>query len=139
MSETEKKEEFVVHDRRVTVEDETAANAQADAQVDGPADAAPSPADQDQDPAQVCGMPTLPEPNFSTFVFSLFSSCLVHLGEVPNPENRNVCMDLAMAKHTIDTLTMLKEKTAGNLDAEETRLVDGLLYELRMKYVMRKP
>ncbi|MCA1944312.1 MAG: DUF1844 domain-containing protein [Desulfovibrio sp.] len=84
-------------------------------------------------------MPTLPEPTFSTFVFSLFSSCLVHLGEVPNPESKSVCFDLAMAKHTIDTLAMLKEKTAGNLDAEEARLVDGLLYELRMKYVMRKP
>ena len=132
MSETEKQEEFVVHDRRVQVEDDAAPGATPDA-AGSPA------AGQDQDPAQVCGMPTLPAPTFSTFVFSLFSSCLVHLGEVPNPEDRNVCLDLAMAKHTIDTLSMLKEKTAGNLDAEETRLVDGLLYELRMKYVMRKP
>ncbi|GAB7081234.1 DUF1844 domain-containing protein [Megalodesulfovibrio paquesii] len=139
MSQEEKQEEFVVHDRRVKVEDEQpAAGPSAPAQEASAAQPGETGAAA-EDPAHVCGMPTLPAPTFSTFVFSLFSSCLVHLGEVPNPESRDVCLDLAMAKHTIDTLTMLKEKTAGNLDAEEARLVDGLLYELRMKYVMRKP
>lgn len=137
MSDTEKQEAFVIHDRRVTVEDQETAPA-ADAQP-GPDSGQDTAQDFGQDPAHLCGMPTLPEPTFSTFVFSLFSSCLVHLGEVPNPESKSVCFDLAMAKHTIDTLAMLKEKTAGNLDAEEARLVDGLLYELRMKYVVRKP
>lgn len=78
----------------------------------------------------------LPEVTFSTFVLSLSSSALVHLGEVPEPETGAVQRDLALAKHTIDVLCMLQNKTQACLDADEKRLLEGLLYDLRMKYVM---
>ncbi|WP_245168263.1 DUF1844 domain-containing protein [Desulfobaculum xiamenense] len=78
----------------------------------------------------------LPQVTFSTFVMSLASSALVHLGEVPEPESGRTAENLALAKHTIDILSMLEEKTTGGLDAEEARLLSGLLYELRMKYVL---
>lgn len=81
-----------------------------------------------------CPLPTV---TFSTFVLSLSSSALVHLGEVPDPQNGELTEDLLAAKHTIDVLGMLKEKTGNNLDPEEERLIDGLLYELRMKYVIK--
>ena len=69
---------------------------------------------------------------------SLASSALVQLGEVPNPESGATEQDLVIAKHTIDILTMLEEKTKQCLDSDEARLLEGILYELRMKYVMKK-
>lgn len=84
------------------------------------------------------GQPCMPKPTFSTFALSLASSALVQLGEVPDPATGQVGEDLALAKHSIDILSMLQEKTANGLDAEESRLLEGLLYELRMKFVMKK-
>jgi hypothetical protein len=84
------------------------------------------------------GRSVLPKPTFSTFVLSLASSALVQLGEVADPESGKMAQDQAMAKHSIDILAMLKEKTANGLDKDESRLLDGLLYELRMKYVLKK-
>ncbi len=81
---------------------------------------------------------SLPQVTFSTFILSLASSALVQLGEVPNPESGATDQDLLMAKHSIDILTMLEEKTKHCLDNDEARLLEGILYELRMKYVMKK-
>ena len=79
----------------------------------------------------------LPKVDFTAFVVSLASSALVHLGEAPEPESGQVRQMLPLAKHTIDTLEMLKAKTAGNLAAEECRMLDGLLYELRMLFLRK--
>ena len=78
-----------------------------------------------------------PQVTFSTFILSLSSTALVHMGEVPEPETGQTRPDLLAAKHTIDILAMLKDKTAKCLDADETQLIDGILYDLRMKYVMK--
>ncbi len=80
---------------------------------------------------------SMPEVTFSTFILSMASSALVQLGEVPNPENGRTDQDLLMAKHSIDILSMLQEKTRNNLDASEKEMLDALLYELRMKFVMK--
>ena len=53
----------------------------------------------------------LPEATFSTFILSLASSALVQLGEVPNPETGRMEQDLALARHNIDVLEMLRQKT----------------------------
>ena len=79
----------------------------------------------------------LPEVTFSTFVMSLASSALVHLGEVPEPESGRTMTNLPVAKHTIDILAMLEEKTRGNLDTEESKLLKDMLFELRMHYVRK--
>lgn len=79
----------------------------------------------------------MPQVTFSTFVLSLASSALSQLGEVPNPETGELEENIEMARHTIDVLTMLREKTAACLDEEERRLLEGLLYEVRMKYVLK--
>ncbi len=79
----------------------------------------------------------LPQVTFSTFVLSIASTALVHLGEVPEPESGKIQEDLLAAKHNIDLLAMLKEKTNNNLDGDENRLLDDVLYELRMKYVIK--
>lgn len=80
----------------------------------------------------------MPHVTFSTFILSLASSALMQLGEVPDPDTGRTSENLLMAKHTIDVLTMLQEKTRACADADEARLLEGVLYELRMKYVMRK-
>lgn len=83
------------------------------------------------------GTPFMPKVTFTTFTMSLASSALVHLGEVPDPDSGETGNDLLMAKHTIDILTMLESKTRDNLDEAEERLLKALLYELRMKYVLK--
>ena len=82
---------------------------------------------------------TMPQVTFSTFILSLASTALVQLGEVPNPETGQIEQNLALGKHTIDVLDMLRAKTQTSLDNEEKRLLDGMLYELRMKYVLKTP
>lgn len=79
----------------------------------------------------------MPEATFSTFILSLASSCLVHLGEVPDPATGQEQPDLTLAKHTIDVLCMLKCKTEKGLDADEKKLIEDVLYELRLKYVAK--
>jgi len=79
--------------------------------------------------------PLLPAVDFHTFVLSLGSSALLHLGELEHPEEGAPQKDLALAKHTIDILSMLQEKTKGNLTSAEEKLMESLLYDLRLRYV----
>jgi hypothetical protein len=72
--------------------------------------------------------------SFASFLVSLGRTALEHLGDVPETEGRT---DLDLARQTIDLLAILETKTKGNLDAEETRLLESMLYELRMRYVKR--
>jgi hypothetical protein len=77
----------------------------------------------------------LPPIDFSTFVLSLATSAMVNLGEVPAPEGNEVKVDLIAAKQIIDILGVLADKTRGNLDESEDKLLQSLLYDLRVKYV----
>jgi hypothetical protein len=76
-----------------------------------------------------------PEINFSTFVIGLSTQALMHLGEIANPLSGKVETDVPVAKQMIDILGMLKDKTRGNLNSSEDRLMDDILFDLRMKYV----
>lgn len=82
--------------------------------------------------------PPLPEVNFTSLVFSLSSSALFHLGEIPDPQTGEKKKDLPLAKHAVDTIAMLKEKTAGNLSEEEQKFVENVLTDLRWRYVKEK-
>jgi hypothetical protein len=77
----------------------------------------------------------LPEINFATFLLSLHTSVLFHFGDFQDPATGETARNLPAAKQTIDILAMLKKKTAGNLDGDELNLLDGILYELRMRYM----
>lgn len=77
----------------------------------------------------------LPPVDFHTFVLSLGSSALLHLGELEHPDGREAQPDLPLAKHTIDIIAMLQEKTRGNLSPPEEKLIESLLYDLRLRYV----
>jgi hypothetical protein len=73
--------------------------------------------------------------DFATFVLSLNTSALIHLGDIPDPLSKERALDIVAAKHTIEILEMLKDKTTGNLNPEESNLLDDVLFNLRMKYV----
>lgn len=78
----------------------------------------------------------LPKVDFSTFVLSLGTTALYQLGVMSNPASGELAdPDPLIAQQTIDTLEMLRDKTRGNLDDEERKLIDSLLYELRMRFV----
>jgi hypothetical protein len=78
---------------------------------------------------------SLPSIDFATFLLSLSHSALMHLGEAPNPETGKVEKSLGMARQTIDLISMLEDKTKGNLTGDEERLLGQVLYDLRMRYV----
>lgn len=73
--------------------------------------------------------------SFASFLVSLGSSALVHLGEVPDPQTGSAQRDLLLARHTIDVLGLLKDKTQGNLEDDEAKLLDALLFDLRTKFL----
>jgi hypothetical protein len=77
------------------------------------------------------------EMSFATFMVSLSTQALVHLGEMPDPQSGQFAGDLLAAEQLIDLIAMLQDKTRGNLDEGETQLVQSILFELRMKYVER--
>jgi hypothetical protein len=80
----------------------------------------------------------IPEVTFSSFVLSLSTTVLYHFGDFPDPMTKKAEKNLAAAKQTIDMLNMLKIKTVGNLDNNEKELLEGILYELMMRYVKEK-
>jgi hypothetical protein len=76
----------------------------------------------------------LPAIDFSTFVLSLSHSALVHLGDAPDPEGKR-SVNPPLARQTIDLLSLLSEKTRGNLTGPEERILGQALYDLRLRYV----
>jgi len=79
--------------------------------------------------------PPLPEVNFNGLIFSLSSSAFFNLGEIADPQTGEKHKDLPLAKHTIDIMAMLRDKTKGNLNDEEQKFLDNILADLRLRYV----
>ena len=126
---------FRVTDRRRFTEDseaheETHASEEAEAAAPGPEPAAPGP---EPEPA---GGPSPDEPvSFSTFILGLSTQALLHLGDIESPVSGQVERDLGAARHVIDILGILQAKTTNNLEQAEDRLLEAVLYDLRMRYV----
>ena len=80
----------------------------------------------------------LPEINFATFIFSLNTSALMHLGVLEDPVSGKKVKNLAMGKQTIDILSMMEKKTKGNLSKEEESMLKNILYDLKIIYVKEK-
>lgn len=76
----------------------------------------------------------LPPASFATLVSSQVTQILFALGAFADPQGRRY-RNMDLAKHHIDTLAVLEEKTKGNLTGEEKQLLDNALYEVRMAYV----
>ncbi|HEU4683001.1 MAG TPA: DUF1844 domain-containing protein [Nitrospira sp.] len=120
----EKEEGFIIRDRRGS----------------GPAEPSSS-AQRMEEPPQAAAASRLNEASaavpvsFSSFVISLGSSSLMLMGEKLDPQQPTVPVNLPQAKEIIDLLSILEQKTAGNLTTEEQNVLRDMLYALRMKYV----
>ena len=88
--------------------------------------------------ASGAGSTPLPPMNFSTFIFSLNHTALMHLGLVKDPTVGETAKSLDLAKQTIDILAMLEKKTQGNLSDDESQMLKSILYDLRMIYVRER-
>jgi hypothetical protein len=129
MSEEEKG--FVIKDRR-------SFDAQGELKEEDVKETVRKEAAESESPEKTSASPPLPEVNFSSLILSLSSTAFLHLGEIPDPTTGEKTKDLALAKHVIDTIGMLKEKTEGNLTKEEKQLIDNILTDLRLRYVKAK-
>ena len=130
---------FIIKDRRrFTEEGESKEETKPEDQAEGPEAAIQEEAeDKVKAEEKIAEEMPLPEINFSTFIFSLNTSALLHLGEVADPATGKEQEDLPMAKQTIDLIAMLEEKTRGNLTPDEENLVKHILYDLRLRYVQK--
>ncbi|HZH83924.1 MAG TPA: DUF1844 domain-containing protein [Phototrophicaceae bacterium] len=122
---------FTVQDRRRFSPDTGEAREEAPEQ----SEAQPKSSEERREASGATSSETLPEINFSTFVIGLSTQALMHLGEIANPVSGDVEIDVPTAKQMIDILGLLKDKTRGNLNASEDRLMEDILFDLRMKYV----
>ena len=77
----------------------------------------------------------LPEITFPNFIISLSTSALIQLGDIQDPMSNEFVKNLSLAKQTIDIIGILKDKAKGNLSPDEEKLMDYVLYDLRMRYV----
>jgi hypothetical protein len=126
----EQQQEFKVTDRRGFGEDGTPKSA-----VDEPVKAEqPDPAASG--PGNESGS-AHPPIDFPSYILSYYTQGMVMLGEIPNPYTNKKEEDAESARNIIDILALLEEKTKGNLSSEESRLLESVLYELRMKFMAK--
>ncbi len=125
----EDKKGFTVVDRRMGAEPEPAPEPEAPKSEARPEPEPP----KSEERAEPRG--PLPAVDFATFVLSISTHIPVYLGEMADPYSGKTDKDLPLAQHLIDTLAMLEEKTRGNLSKTEENLINGLLYDFRVRFV----
>jgi hypothetical protein len=127
---------FAVKDRRrFTEEGEAKEKAQPDRKAESTEPRTREDAKPEAERPESFQEAPLPVITFSTFIFSLNTSALVHLGDYPDPASGKNELDLPLAKQTIDLIALLEEKTRGNLTQDEESLLKHILYDLRLRYV----
>lgn len=77
----------------------------------------------------------MPPANFETLISTMATQALFAMGAIPDPRTGQRMAHLDLARHHIDMLTVIEEKTKGNLSEEETKMLAGTLYELRSRYI----
>jgi hypothetical protein len=127
-----------------TVTDRRAFDASGERKEDAPTADKPSELASPGAAASGAGQPAereaaraLPPADFATLVLSLGSSAVAYMGEAPagTGTDKMPARNLPMAKHAIDLLSVLEEKTKGNLSPEEQQILESLLFDLRLRYV----
>jgi hypothetical protein len=148
MEEEKKEKGFVIKDRRhfddsgAPRPDDAAQTEvkkpEAEAEASGAEKPPVAPQAEPVKEAQAAEQRPLPEIDFANFIISLSTTAMYHFGDFPDPATQESRRNLPAAKQTIDILSVLKAKTEGNLDPGEKELLDGILYELRMRFVKEK-
>jgi hypothetical protein len=134
MADEKKDSGFVVKDKRLFAE----GSETGEKETDTVADEKPVTQDniKDKAPKEDFDYPPI---NFTNFVLSLSTSALFHFGDFPDPSSGTKAeKNLSAAKQTIDILDMINEKSKGNLNEQENNLIQGVLYELKLRYVKEK-
>lgn len=134
--EREEAQGFIVSDKRLFTQD--GERRETDSQ------SAPMPAPPPLEPTPVAEeRPSAPEPvvdrgddaiDFSAYLIMLANTVMMLLGQVPDPNTQQRYLDLPQAKHNIDILMLLREKTQGNVTADEHQLLEEMLPQLQMAY-----
>ncbi len=126
---SEEEQGFVIRDRRGRTEEDSSSPTAAEP----PKTETPS----HEKSATSTSEPQNPGPpvTFSSFVFSLGTSALMLMGESLDPTQESIPVNIPQAKEIVDILSMLEEKTKGNLSSDEASVIGDMLYTLRMKYV----
>ncbi len=135
MEEEKKEKGFVIKDRRLFDESGSVRTEE----IPKGEEKKPETAVHDSGPEKTAASETddtpLPEINFASFLFSLSTTAMYHFGDFPDPVTKESMRNLPAAKQTIDILSILKTKTQGNLTEDEKQLLEGILYELQMRFV----
>jgi len=135
---TEEDKGFIIKDRRIFAEENQETGEKED-KKEFAGEEVKDQAQKDTDPKEKQEPEIhMPEINFPTFIISLNASALVHLGVIEEPATGKKVKNLPMGKQTIDILSMLEEKTRGNLSKEEESMLKNILYDLRIIYVKEK-
>jgi hypothetical protein len=135
---------FKVSDKRIRFDEETD-NEEKESEKQPEPEQAPQQPQAAEDAAgreSEAGPPTgqpLPPIDFVQFIISLASSAMIHLGDAPHPVDGKTQEDFGAAQQTIDILSILEEKTRGNLSAEEESLLKNILSDLKIRFVQKKP
>ena len=122
----EQEKSFVIRDRRFSAQKE---EGDTQAKVEAKKEEAPP---GETEPVEETA---LPEISFLNLILSLSTSVLIQLGEIQDPMTQQTEKNLPLAKQTIDLISLLQQKTKGNLSNEEEKLMESVLYDLRMRYV----
>jgi hypothetical protein len=120
---------------KIIVDDDWKTQAQAEKQKLAAEAEAEAEGAEGAQPAGAGGQRELPPASFVTLISSIVTQAFMSLGGVEDPRTKKRYVDLDVAKHHIDTLVVLEEKTKGNLTDDEKQMLDQGLYECRMQYV----
>jgi hypothetical protein len=139
---SEEKKDFIIKDRRIFADenrDQKEEKEKKETPDEEAAEQSTAQASAEADQAEESEPETpLPKINFSTFIFSLNASALVHLGAIDDPASGKKVKNLPMAKQTIYILSMMEDKTQGNLSEDEANILKNILYDLRIAYVKER-
>ncbi len=136
MTKEQEEQGFRVTDKRGFREDAEPPKKDGPEKTAGNADASQAPSSSEK-PRSSGEAQSLPPINFSSYILGYYYQGAALLGEIPNPLTNKTEEDLEAAQNIIDLLSMLEQKTKGNLSSDEQQLLEGVLYELRMKFMAK--
>jgi hypothetical protein len=127
-------------EKKIIIDEDWKSQVQAEREAVAKADSGEAAGRQAESPATDSGdadetLPPLPPPSFAELVTMLATQASVSLSQGADPNDKQRKEHLSFAKHFIDLLAVVEEKTTGNLSADEAQMLDNLLHELRMAYV----
>lgn len=135
MTKEQEEQSFRITDKRGFREDGEVRTPEASEKTEEQPANKPSSAAEGTPPGQE--LPPRTPIDFPSYLLTYYTQGLVLLGEVPNPYTNKKEEDVDAARHTIDVLSMLEQKTKGNLTKEEQQLLENVIYELRMKFMAK--